>query len=194
MIRRLNEEERRLWAGVVRSVRPLRPAQAAAMASLSSEAAGPPAAEPRPTAGSRSAGPRTAGPDTPPSPPSLAPLGRRDTKRLTRGHTEIDARLDLHGMTQAEAHAALRRFVAAAQARGARFVLVITGKGGDGDAGPGREHSRGGHLHHQGRGILRRQVPLWLQLPEFRAYVVGFDAAAGHGGAGALYVRIRRPR
>lgn len=174
MVRKLSDDEYRLWAGVVRSVRPLHPARAS-VTPLPADTGTPASAEaraaPRPTAA------RSVRPDTP-SAPALAPLGRRDTRRLVRGHTDIDARLDLHGMTQSEAHAALRAFVSRAQAQGARFVLVITGKGGDG----------------LGRGVLRRQVPLWLQLPEFRACVAGFDAAVGHGGAGALYVRIRRPR
>jgi DNA-nicking Smr family endonuclease len=61
------------------------------------------------------------------------------------------------------------------------MVLVITGKGGG--------------AHASGRGVLRRQVPLWLALPEFRTFVLGFDQAAiGHGGEGALYVRVRRVR
>ena len=83
------------------------------------------------------------------------------------------------GLTQAEAHEALLRFLRRAQAEGAKFVLVITGKGG-----PGGD-----------RGVLRRQVPLWLALPELRACVLGFDVAhVGHGGEGALYVRLRKGR
>ena len=75
------------------------------------------------------------------------------------------------------------RFLQAAQRDGAKFVLVITGKG----ARAQDEHGE--------RGVLKRQVPLWLKLPEFRAYVVGFeDAHIGHGGEGALYVRLRRAR
>src|ERR1019366_4885255 len=90
----------------------------------------------------------------------------------------IDARLDLHGLTQSEAHAALLRFLRSAGARDARLVLVITGKG------------RGGEP-----GVLRRQVPQWLGLPEFRSLVLGFeDAHVTHGGEGALYVRLRRAR
>ena len=82
-------------------------------------------------------------------------------------------------MTQAEAHAALLRFLYAAQGGGAKLVLVITGKGS-----PANE-----------RGVLRRQVPLWLRLPEFRACVVGFESAhTTHGGEGAIYVRIRRDK
>jgi DNA-nicking Smr family endonuclease len=115
--------------------------------------------------------------------PKPAPLDRRVKQRLARGTEPIDARLDLHGRTQAEAQPALLRFLRRAQAEGARFVLVITGKGARG-RDDGSE-----------RGVLKQQVPLWLELPELRAYVVGFEQAhIGHGGAGALYVRVRRAR
>ena len=107
---------------------------------------------------------------------------RREKQLLARGRVRIDARIDLHGMTQAEAHGTLRRFLLRSQANGARFVLVITGKGAP-DAPRGE------------RGVLRQQVPLWLALPEFRRHVLGFDVAhTGHGGEGALYVRLRRAR
>ena len=113
----------------------------------------------------------------PPSPANT--LARRERQQLARGKAEIGGRIDLHGMTQAEAHDALLRFLRRAQAEGAKFVLVITGKGG-----PGGD-----------RGVLRRQVPLWLALPELRACVLGFDVAhVGHGGEGALYVRLRKGR
>jgi DNA-nicking Smr family endonuclease len=88
----------------------------------------------------------------------------------------------LHGLTQSEAHAALLRFLRAASSRGARLVLIITGKGG----------ARSGE---GARGVLKRQVPQWLSLPEFRALIVGFEAAhIAHGGEGALYVRVRRDK
>jgi DNA-nicking Smr family endonuclease len=96
-------------------------------------------------------------------------------QRVARGREPIDARFDLHGLTQADAHAALSRFLHAASARGARLVLIITGKG------------------TRSEGVLKRQVPLWLALPEFRDLVIGFEEAhAAHGGEGALYVRLRR--
>ena len=121
----------------------------------------------------------------PPSPklqaPPLAPLGRRERAQLSRGRKEIDARIDLHGMTQVRAHRALFGFLQRAHHEGLTFVLVITGKG---KVGAEAE-----------RGVLRRQVPLWLALPEFRTLVVGFEEAhVGHGGEGALYVRVRRVR
>jgi DNA-nicking Smr family endonuclease len=92
---------------------------------------------------------------------------------------QIDARLDLHGLTLQRAHTRLSSFLVSAQERGSSLILVITGKGG-----AGRE-----------RGALRREVPQWLSLPEFRPLVIGFEEAApAHGGAGALYVRVRRRR
>ena len=113
------------------------------------------------------------------APPPLAPIERRLKQRLARGQVEIDARLDLHGRTQSEAHAALARFLHRAQSNGARTVLVITGKGDADD----------------GRGVLKRQVPLWLASPELRSCVLGVEVAhRTHGGAGALYVRLRRER
>ena len=114
-----------------------------------------------------------------PANPRLAPLGKRERAKLSRGRSEIDARIDLHGMTQARAHRALSGFLQQAHHDGLTFVLVITGKGRSGGES----------------GVLRRQVPEWLSLPEFRSLVVGFEEAGiGHGGEGALYVRIRRAR
>ncbi len=114
--------------------------------------------------------------------PPLVSLGRRERTRLARGRQEIDARLDLHGMTQLRAYRVLADFLRRAHAEGLSFVLIITGKGKTGE----RESER---------GVLRRQVPQWLGLPEFRPLVVGFEQAnIGHGGEGALYVRIRRAK
>jgi DNA-nicking Smr family endonuclease len=112
--------------------------------------------------------------------PPLAPIDRKAKQKIARGRDVIDARIDLHGHTQAEAHDALLRFLRRTQSRGARVVLVITGKGGRGE---------------NDRGVLKRAVPLWLALPEFRDLVIGFDSAAmAHGGEGALYVRLRKAR
>ncbi len=96
----------------------------------------------------------------------------------------IDDAIDLHGMTQAQAHGALLGFLARAQARHARLVLVVTGKGG-------RERPRpdGGTE----AGVLRRVVPFWLRDAGVRDMVVGFEEAnRTHGGEGALYIRLRR--
>jgi DNA-nicking Smr family endonuclease len=188
----LTYEERVLWATVTKAIAPLRDAQGASMVGGTQEADVPAIPQPpRPLAKkAKAAKPATAAPYTPPpqTPPSnlagLAPLSRRMKRSVARGKEAIDARLDLHGLTQHEAHGALLRFLHTASARGARLVLVITGKGRRGDGGGERE-----------RGVLRRQVPQWLGLPEFRPFVVGFeDAHVAHGGDGAIYVRVRRAR
>jgi DNA-nicking Smr family endonuclease len=104
--------------------------------------------------------------------------------RVEHGRLAIDGRIDLHGLTQAAAHQRLGRFLAEAQAGGARIVLVITGKGKPTGDLP---------LHEEPRGVLRRVVPQWLAAPEMRRLVIGFEESGrGHGGEGALYVRIRR--
>lgn len=182
--RQLSEEERALWRGVARSIRPLRASQEAALPEpVSESAAGEIAAPLRAPAAEHRAQPAK---PAKPSPP-LVPLGRRLRQRVARGREAIDARIDLHGLTQKEAHAALLRFLRRAQADGAKIVLVVTGKG-TGKA----SNERNGATE---RGVLKRQVPMWLSLPEFRSLVVGFeDAHVGHGGQGALYVRLRRER
>lgn len=171
--RTLSYDERVLWTTVTKSVAPMHGA-------LPDVTEAAPAAEsPAPRRAPLAPGP--AAPPPAKAPPPLQPLDRRTRQRVARGQAQIDARIDLHGLTQAEAHAALSRFLHAAGARGARLVLVITGKGA---------RSGGGE-----RGVLRRQVPQWLALPEFRPLVIGFeDAHVAHGGEGALYVRLRRRR
>jgi DNA-nicking Smr family endonuclease len=115
--------------------------------------------------------------------PPLAPLDRRARRDVARGLQPLDGRIDLHGLRQAEAHRDLLEFLYAMHHRGAKLVLVITGKGGGVDA-------RG-----EERGVLRRLVPHWLADPALRTIVLGYEASApGHGGEGALYVRLRRAR
>jgi DNA-nicking Smr family endonuclease len=173
--RSLSEDERVLWRTVTRAIAPLRGRR---LEDAEVEIASTPvaAAKARPL----QAQPIASVPSSSRPSPSLAPIDRRTRQKLARGTASIDGRIDLHGMTQAEAHVALARFLRQAQARDAKVVLVITGKGG---------------LGGEGRGVLRRQVPLWLEGVEFRSLVIGFDAAGvGHGGEGALYVRVRRGR
>ena len=178
--RALSEEERSLWESVAKQVKPLRKKPRAAKqpaAELPKQSASAPAkAPPRPIVSVPA--PKPSKPAVPP----LVTLGRRERSKLSRGRSEIDARLDLHGMTQVRAHHALLGFLQRAHHDGLTFVLVITGKGAPGGL-------------DVERGVLRRQVPQWLSLPEFRSLVVGFEQAhIGHGGEGALYVRIRRAR
>jgi DNA-nicking Smr family endonuclease len=180
--RALSEEEHALWESVAKQIKPLRKKPRAAKihilaSDVETPAAAKPAASPRLAPSAKI--PRLPKPATPP--PPLAPLGRRERSQLSRGKKEIDARLDLHGMTQARAHRALSGFLQRAHGDGLTFVLIITGKGKMGSESE--------------RGVLRRQVPQWLNLPEFRSLVVGFEEAhIGHGGEGALYVRVRRSR
>lgn len=97
-------------------------------------------------------------------------------RRIARGRTAIEGRIDLHGMTREEAHVRLHDFLSISRAIGRRTVLVITGKG------------------FSGEGVLRREVPQWLATPLFRDMIAGLEPAAPHhGGEGALYVRLRRP-
>jgi DNA-nicking Smr family endonuclease len=104
-------------------------------------------------------------------------LDRRTWLRLKRGQVSIEQRLDLHGRTQDEAHRALGGFIAAAQAAGCRCVLVVTGKG------------------LESGGTLRHMVPRWLNEGANRERIVAFSPAqARHGGAGALYILLRRRR
>ena len=178
--RRLSDDERVLWKGVTRSIAPLRKASRAEPDEPAATKSGPvakPRSKPSPVPIAPVKAPKPA------APPPLAPLGRKAKQRIARGRSAIDGRLDLHGMTQAEAHDALFGFLRGRQARGCKVVLVITGKGARGSDDGG------------GRGVLKRMVPLWLGLPEFRGLIIGFESAAvGHGGEGALYVNLRRAR
>jgi DNA-nicking Smr family endonuclease len=182
--RALSEEERALWESVAKQTKPLRKRARATKPPIASPDSKMPAAAkavvpPKPSPAVRMA--RAPKPNPAPAAPPLAPLGRRERSQLSRGRKDIDARLDLHGMTQTRAHHALFSFLQRAHSGGLTFVLVITGKGRMGA--------------ETERGVLRRQVPQWLSLPEFRSLVVGFEEAhIGHGGEGALYVRIRRSR
>ena len=174
--RALSEEEHALWESVARQVKPLRKKPRPATSQAAEKTAV------KATAHAKSFLPAVKKKPARPAVPPLVSLGRRERSRLSRGRSEIDARIDLHGMTQRRAHRALLDFLQRAHGDGLTFVLVITGKG---TIGAGNSE----------RGVLRRQVPRWLSLPAFRPLVVGFEQAhLGHGGEGALYVRIRRAR
>lgn len=174
----LTDDERVMWSAVTKSIAPMRDAKARVdideddvdlAQSIDIAQSKPAAAKSK----------KTVPPSNPvvsparPAAPPLAPLDRKTKRRVASGREAIDARFDLHGLTQSEAHAALLRFLRQAVAREARHVLVITGKS----------------------GVLRQQTPHWLATPEFRALTIGFETAhLRHGGEGALYVRLRRAR
>ncbi|MDM7849567.1 Smr/MutS family protein [Pseudochrobactrum kiredjianiae] len=107
----------------------------------------------------------------------LHDIDRPTIRKIAKGRVDIQARIDLHGMRQHEAHDLLYGFLSDAWHRGLRFVLVITGKG----------TSMGSD------GVLKQAVPHWFSTPLFRIYVSAYeDAVRHHGGQGALYVRLRK--
>ena len=113
-------------------------------------------------------------------------MDKRQFQRLSRGKLEPDARIDLHGMTLAQAHGALNSFILRAHARGARLVLVITGKG--------KTISDDGPIPRR-PGALRHDVPQWLRMAPLGPLVLELRPAhARHGGSGAYYVYLKRPR
>ncbi|OJF98379.1 Smr/MutS family protein [Pararhizobium antarcticum] len=180
--KKLSSEDRILWGKVARSTRPL-PGR---MEDL--EGFEQPVAEPeKPMAivvkqgkslrdsfgGADEAAPKK------PAPKLHQPLEKLVKRKLAKGHLTLEARVDLHGMIQSEAHGFLLHFLLRAHDRGMRHVLVITGKG----------TSLGSD------GALKRAVPMWFSLPEFRTLISSYEPAArNHGGEGALYVRLARVR
>jgi DNA-nicking Smr family endonuclease len=196
--RSLRPEEHELWHAVARTARPMHakpPVRAADPAPAAPVVAhDPPHSPPKPRLSPFRLGERflpAVGHDLAPTLSQAlndAPL-QMDAKafgKMTRGKLVPDARIDLHGMTLAEAHPELIRFILNAQGAGARLVLVITGKGKRGaDHGP----------IPQRQGVLRHQVPHWLRLPPLGPAVLQVaEAHLRHGGAGAYYVYLRRAR
>jgi DNA-nicking Smr family endonuclease len=189
--RMLSPEEAELWASTMREVRGLKrrghkragpvTAKADDAAAIVAPVAPP---EPKPVSEAMPVR-RAASAAAKPGAPALAGFDERERRRLARNSDLIDARLDLHGMRQHEAHAALRSFLFSAYARGCRHVLVITGKGIPLD----RERD----FLREERGVLRRLVPQWLNEPELRSLVISYAAShTRHGGEGALYVKLRK--
>jgi DNA-nicking Smr family endonuclease len=201
--RPLTAEEAELWAFAMREAKALRRERERheAAALRLPRGAKPPAAPDAVEPGGNKPGRKikTAAPPPPPaprhralepakSPPPLARYNERERRKLSRDTELIDARLDLHGMRQREAHGALKRFLLVCHSRGDRHVLVITGKGAPGAGGPSA-----GHFAVQERGVLRRLVPEWLAESDLRGLILSYAAAgARHGGDGALYVRLRK--
>jgi DNA-nicking Smr family endonuclease len=190
------DDDLALWRHVTRDTRPLAKRPAVPKPETPAERTPPPAAEPKTAAKPKAAtkpkgAAKPAQPAAPPPPnvPALekgAVIGvdKRTAGRLKRGKLPVEGRLDLHGLSQNEAERALAAFLTRSQDRGHRCVLVITGKGGE---------RRGEDFERT--GVLRRMVPLWLNAPANRARILAFDEArAQHGGAGALYVLLKRAK
>lgn len=201
----MSDDDEAVWAHAARSLEPLRrskprvhpaiadgeptvvfvPKKVAADRRKSTDGA-----EDSPSVNPADAGPQTGSRPALRPAPELQQFEHKRARRLRSGRLEIDARIDLHGMKQAEAHAALRRFLLACQADGRRMVLVITGKGGS----PGRDGVSGDEAWGAGRerGVLKRNVPRWLAEADLRRIVVSYTTAAvRHGGEGAIYVQLR---
>jgi DNA-nicking Smr family endonuclease len=196
--RRVTADEARLWGHATRSLDPVKAKpRVAAMPAPSEPAAAPIQARERATP-SRKAGATAREPSIaavleakpPRSPPPLADFDRRKARQIASGRIEVDARLDLHGSRQRDARASLRAFLLTAHAKGHKTVLVITGKGGEEPA-----DGFGSLLGERQRGVIRRNVPHWLEEPDLRAVVLSYtQASPRHGGAGALYVQLRKSR
>ncbi|KQW27819.1 DNA mismatch repair protein MutS [Rhizobium sp. Root274] len=176
---KLNPEDRILWAKVARSTRPM-PGRMEDLVAFEQEFEPLPEEEPAPLSrGSLSQNEDPQSSTTNRNAPVRHhhPLERPVKRKLSRGHLALEARIDLHGLIQSEAHGMLLDFLIRAHERGLRYVLVITGKG----SSLGSE------------GALKRAVPLWFSLPEFRFLISSYEPAARqHGGEGAMYVRLSR--
>lgn len=200
--RRLTPEERALWDQVARSAEPL-PQRPRISSSPAPRPVAVPATIPKPVptplvsqppvpefrVGERADPVRNRNGISAPALASHTPqrplrMDARTHGRMRKGRLTPEARIDLHGMTLAQAHGALVGFILASRAAGRRLVLVITGKG--------RSRGDGGALPME-RGLLRTQVPDWLTLPPLVDLVLDVTPAhASHGGGGALYVYLRK--
>ena len=168
----LSDEDRVLWSLVARTAKPLKGTKAVAVPVIEPITMAEALAEDFQASARPASAPAPRAPHAQPT-----ALDKPTREKLAAGRLPIEGRVDLHGMTQHQAHALLLAFLARAHAGGVRYVLVITGKGS----------SSGGE------GVLRRAVPGWLATPAFRSLVSSHDhAARNHGGAGAIYVRLRR--
>ena len=181
--RPISEEERALWQSVAKTAIPMKRRRKSERAPTSAKAD-----KPAPKVAKKA----KALPKAPP--PALAPsspkhhelshglsvgIDKRQAERFRGGRLPIEGRIDLHGRTQQQAHDDLRAFLADAHAAGKRCVLVITGKG----------------MTTSKSGVLKENVPRWLNEPGLRRHVLAFDyAEPQHGGEGALYVLLKRDR
>ena len=184
MPRKLRPGERDLWSKVTEDIDPLR--RARSVPAPKPVPSPPPPPTPTPIAAFRIGSKRTAPIAPPPQDKTLKPAPRMDAKlfsKMVRGRMRPEARLDLHGMTVAEAHPKLMSFITLSAAQQRRLVLVITGKG----------HTRDqGDFLPTRAGILRQSVPVWLrQAPIAHNILEVTPAHPKHGGTGAYYVYLK---
>ena len=173
--RRPSREERELWRSAVRDVQAWRDRELEPGDSDPPSAAAP-APKRRPATPPQKAAANTGQPAL--APGDVVGVDRSLAERLRRGRLPIQSTLDLHGLTQSEAHAAVQGFVARAIDRGLRTVLIVTGKG-----------------RRDGGGVLKAALPRWLNEAPLRPFVLALsEARPEHGGTGALYVLLKRRR
>jgi DNA-nicking Smr family endonuclease len=173
----ITHEDRILWEKVARTAKPLKGKSFDEMIGLTAQKIGQAVFEELP--GLDNSAPKPIHPKPKGAKPHLGPqrLDEPTHRKIAKGKVSLGARIDLHGLSQGEAHALLHAFLHRAHAEGLRHVLIITGKG----ASFGSD------------GVLRQAVPLWFSTPMFKPYVGAYeDAARHHGGHGAIYVRLRR--
>jgi DNA-nicking Smr family endonuclease len=180
-----DDDDAALWDKIARTASPLKRRESRPPADKGrAPAPKPPTPEPPPLRAKAKTAAATA-PKTA-HVPRADGIDRQTARQLVKGRLEVEARLDLHGLRQRDAHAQLHRFLKQAQTRGLRHVLVITGKG----APPQAPTS---FYEEEERGVLRNAVPRWLAEPDLAPLVVSFAPAPRPlGGNGALYVRLRR--
>ncbi len=179
--RKLSSDERILWGRVARSTRPMpgKTDESTALDAFLLEAEAAVERDKAEKQKTTSPVPQQAAVQVPAKQPSGVhhPLERPVKRKIAKGKLALEARIDLHGMVQSQAHSFLLDFLIRAHERGMRHVLVITGKG----SSMGSE------------GALKRAVPLWFSKPEFRFLISSYESAAPHhGGEGALYIRLSR--
>ena len=181
------DEDDALWRAVKSEIKPLRGRKRrSAMPTTENAQADDAKSPPRIAENFTAEVARPAPPGIPPASPRPSPplsldaspgVDKRTAERLKRGQLEIEARIDLHGLTQREAHQVLANFLEVARAERQRAVLVITGKG------------------EGGQGVLREAVPRWLNEASIRPSILAFTHAQPRdGGTGALYILLRRMR
>ena len=198
--RHLDDDEAADWDHTARSIEPLKRAKPRVHKALEVEIDTIARARPKAVDAPKAAHAPKSSSAKEPAPASLAkatkaaPIAefdRKKAKKIRSGQIEIEARIDLHGLRQDEAHVTLRAFLVRAQRAGKRWVLVITGKGKisvDRD-----DETPFDMTKNRDRGVLKRNVPRWLEEPDLRGLVVSYtNAAISHGGDGALYVHLRK--
>ncbi len=206
---RLTEEDRSLWQRISASVEPLRQAKPRVpdveapddreLGEAHQRPLQPPHSTsrkpaPKPSAATSPAAPSSLPKPARPSAKAIQPqptVERRHARRIASGSIEIEARLDLHGLTQSLAHARLISFLQSAARSGLKTVLVITGKGAP------RERASAIPSRHDREevGVLRRNLPRWLAEAPLRGLVISYQSASvRHGGDGAFYILLRRSR